>query len=63
MRLFARKLRRVGLTLMRRVDTFTSVNLPPKQPVASLFHYAHENHASLNVGRNDFLDDVAFIRM
>ena len=36
-RLFARKLRRVGLTLMRRVDTFISVNLPPNQPVASLF--------------------------
>jgi hypothetical protein len=38
------------------------VNLPPNQPVAFLF-YAHENHASLNVGRNDFHDDVAFIGM
>ncbi len=36
-RLFARKLRRVGLTLMRRVDTFIFVNLPPNQPMASLF--------------------------
>lgn len=36
-RLFARKFHRVGLTLMRRVDTLMSVNLPPNQPVASLF--------------------------
>jgi hypothetical protein len=42
-RLFGRKLRRAGQTLMRRVDTFMSVNLPPNQrlplapPVAYLF--------------------------